>query len=78
MWTRIGGREAIAKDIDKCGSKTGDTTEDKNVMPMEYDTYMIASQDEDTQSASVQQAIDILENNIHEDVKHSKGLLKKP
>jgi len=45
---------------------------------MEYEIDMTASEDENTQSASVQQAIDMLENNIHKHVKHSKELLKKP
>jgi len=44
---------------------------------MECETDKTASEDEATRSASVQQTIDMLEHNIHEHVKHSKGLLRK-
>jgi len=51
---------------------------DKSVMSMERETNKTASENEDTRSASVQQTIVLFEDNIHERVKHSKGLLKKP
>jgi len=51
---------------------------DKSVMSMECEIDNTASENENTRSASLQQAIDMLENNIHEHVKHSKDLLKKP
>jgi len=51
---------------------------DKSAMSIECETDKTASEDEATRRASIQQTIDILEHNIHEHVKHSKDLLKKP
>jgi len=45
---------------------------------MECETDNTASEDEAKQRTSVQQTIDMLEHNIQEHVKHSKGLLEKP
>jgi len=76
--TRIGGREAIAKSIDKGGSKTRDTTERQECHAHEIrDKYDRIGRWRYI-SASVQQIIDMFENNICEYVKHSKRLLKKP
>jgi len=47
-------------------------------MPIECETDKTASEDKATRRASVQQTIDMLEHNIHEHVKHSKRLPKKP